>query len=86
MGLAVENEEPCRLDGEPARLAGEDHARRGPERFARCVSPIVARTGGLYVLHDGRAWSVTPPGCAIEDSDGAADATLPRVPARCRAR
>ena len=35
--------------------------------------------GGLYVLHDGRAWSVTLPGRAVED--GNADATLTRVTA-----
>ena len=35
--------------------------------------------GGLYVLHDGRAWSVTLPSRAVED--GGADATLTRVPA-----
>ena len=38
-----------------------------------------AAAGGLYVLHDGRAWSVTLPGHAVEDGD--ADATLTRVTA-----
>ena len=38
-----------------------------------------AAGGGLYVLHDGRAWSVTLPGRAVEDGD--ADATLTRVTA-----
>ena len=38
-----------------------------------------APAGGLYVLHDGRAWSVTLPGRAVEDAD--ADATLTRVTA-----
>ena len=38
-----------------------------------------AATGGLYVLHDGQAWSVTLPGRAVEDGD--ADATLSRVTA-----
>ena len=48
-------------------------------------SGTIAATGGnatadgLYVLHDGRAWSVTLPGHAVED--GAADATLTRVTA-----
>ena len=36
-------------------------------------------TGGLYVLHDGRAWSVTLPSRTVEDGD--ADATLTRVTA-----
>ena len=38
-----------------------------------------AAPGGLYVLHDGQAWSVTLPGRAVEDGD--ADATLSRVTA-----
>ena len=38
-----------------------------------------ATAGGLYVLHDGRSWSVTLPGRAVEDGD--ADATLTRVTA-----
>ena len=38
-----------------------------------------APAGGLYVLHDGRAWSVTLPDHAVEDGD--ADATLTRVTA-----
>ena len=38
-----------------------------------------APAGGLYVLHDGRAWSITLPDHAVED--GAADATLTRVTA-----
>ena len=38
-----------------------------------------APAGGLYVLHDGRAWSVTLPGRSVEDGDG--DATLTRVTA-----
>ena len=38
-----------------------------------------AATGGLYVLHDGQAWSVTLPGRPVEDGD--ADATLSRVTA-----
>ena len=42
-------------------------------------SGTIAATGGLYVLHDGRAWSVTLPGRAVEDGD--ADATLTRVTA-----
>ena len=35
--------------------------------------------GGLHVLHDGRAWSVTLPGHAVADAD--ADAALSRVTA-----
>ena len=38
-----------------------------------------ATAGGLYVLHDGRSWSVTLPDHAVEDGD--TDATLTRVTA-----
>ena len=38
-----------------------------------------APAGGLYVVHDGRAWSITLPDHAVEDGD--ADATLTRVTA-----
>ena len=65
-----------RRDG--ARMVLDLSGRIATIRIVGAGGGAVA-TGGLYVLHDGQAWSVTLPSRAVEDGD--ADATLSRVTA-----
>ena len=74
---AVAGEEGAVAAGWGAVAAGGGSVVTGTGAVAAGSGGVPA--GGLYVLHDGRAWSVTLPGRTVEDGD--ADATLTRVTA-----